>query len=136
MIKEVQINIIRNGQWNNLKLKNKYGLAEVDGKKKRVVKEQGINPGEYIIIKKKQLEGKEMPVKFYKDEAKTKPIKSYMCIVEYLDQDCSFFLDEKSYGEYLKMPVGVPFKLGVEVDSYFNQQTGQEVPFEVIRISK
>ena len=127
MNKEVQIKITKNGQWNNLKLRNKYGLAEVDGKKQRVIKEQGINPGEYIVIKKKQEEGKAIETKFG---------PSYLCIVEYLDQDCSFFLTEAYHKEYKAMPVNTPFKLGVEATTYFNEKTGQEVPFEAIRFSK
>jgi hypothetical protein len=127
MEKEVQIKITQNGQWKNLRLRNKYGVAEVDGKKTRVVKEQGINPGEYIMITKKTGEGKQIETKYG---------TSYLCVVEYLDQDCSFFLKEKYYEEYKKMPVGTPFKLGIEATSFFNEQTGMEVPYEAIRFSE
>jgi hypothetical protein len=135
MNKETTIEIQQNGQYKNIKLQNKYGVETVDGKKQKVVKQQGINPGEYIVVKKKQIEGKQMPVKFYKDEAKTIPNYSYLCVVEYLDQDVSFFLSENYHDEYKKMPIDTPFKVGIEVDSFFNEKTGLEVTYDAIKFS-
>lgn len=85
--KEVKLEVKQNGQYKNLTLKNKY---KVENGKRELV-EEGLSPGEYIVVSKEFDEGKPIKTKFEKTNGE--PKYNYLSGVTYNGENVSFFFE-------------------------------------------
>ena len=81
MSEEQKLEIVENGQYNNLNLKTNFAK-----------KIKGIEDGNYIIVTKCFAEGREWQGKYG---------PSYSCKVTYDDTECSFWLNQKEHEVFM-----------------------------------
>ena len=127
--KQVEPIIQTTEEHTNLVVKNKYKVE--NGKK--VIKEQGLNPGEYVVGVKTFPEGKEFKSStYFKDKARTQPQLSYLVKVEVNGQLTGFFIKEHEHEVFKSLPVGEPIKIGVIKDSFINSKTMMETFYDKV----
>lgn len=97
-MKEGKLEIIKNGEYNNVTLKTKYernGLKlKLDDKGQKQVKQRGLDNEEFVIITKKFAEGRPVETKFG---------TNYSVLAEYDGQDVSFWLKPIEHEAYAKV---------------------------------
>jgi len=125
---ETNVEIVKNGEYNNIPLKTKYkrngAQLVLDENNEKVVLQQGIGIGNYIILEKKFPEGKPVVGKFG---------TSYACTAVYKDQDVSFFLTEIEHGKFAAAG-GADDKVKVSVTKGINKMSGAE--YEQVNFEK
>lgn len=128
--KKVELEVKQNGKYKNLTLKNKY---KVENGKRELV-EQGMSPGEYIVVSKEFDEGKPIKTKFEKTNGE--PKFNYLSGVTYNNEQVSFFLKEQEHLFYKAMPIGEDFKLGVIKTSFVNPKNAMETYYDKVVCEK
>jgi DNA-directed RNA polymerase subunit L len=129
---EKDLEIIQNGTYNNINLKTKYQrqagkFVIKDGKK--VVLQQGLDDGDFIIVKKhKFAEGKEI----------IKPTYTFFnCNVLYKDKEVSFIVYEKEHVKFASCGgIGDDVKITLKKELGVNAQTGVEQIYENLYFEK
>ena len=119
------------GKYVNLVVKNKY---KVEGGKK-VMKQQGLNPGEYVVGVKTFPEGKEIPSNMYK-KVDGSPQLSFLCVVEVKGEAVSFFVKEHEHEVFKSLPLGEPIRIGVVKDSFVNAKNAMETFYDKVVFEK
>lgn len=130
---EVTLPITQNGQYNNITIETKYQWDQHKKQfvfdketKKKIVKAQGLKPGEHVIVEKKW--------------ATTDPKGEWGSIspqVAYSGATCSFFLSKKYVNTWNNLGgQGDKIKVGCEIEMQFNPRAGVEVPVEVLKFEK
>lgn len=80
---------------------------------------QGIDPGNYIVVKKVFAEGKEFNGQFG---------KSYSCRVEHNGVEGSFWLNEKEHAKFKDCGgIGDNVKISLNKEPFVNKKTGVEM---------
>lgn len=129
MTNETTVEIVKNGEYNNIPLKTKYkrdakGNLVLDDNSEKIVLQQGLGVGNHIIITKKFAEGKEVTSKFG---------SSFACTAGYKGQDVSFFLTELEHQSFAQAG-GDGDKIKVSCTKGVNKKNGAE--YEKITFEK
>jgi hypothetical protein len=130
---ETTLPITQNGQYNNITIETKYQWDKAKkvfvfdpATKKKIVKQQGLKPGEHIVVEK--------------NFATSEPRGEFGSIspsVNYLGTKCSFFLSKKYVDAWNNTGgQGDKIKVGCETEMRFNDRAGVEVPVEVLKFEK
>lgn len=118
---EQDLEITKNGEYNNLSLKNRVTQSG------EIVK--GIDPGNFIIVEKLYPEGRQ--VKTYQNGNSI-----YSCSVKYKGEQCSFILNEREHEAYTNIG-GQNDKIKIAVESVeFTAPDGTKTKRGVLRFSK
>jgi len=116
------IQIVKNGEYKNVSLKNKYKVE--NGKK--VVTQQGINPGDSAVIEKIFAEGKEQDGKygpFFGCKAKLES-----------GEEVSFILNPREHELFRECGgVGDKVKVSAYVHDFINPKNGNEGKVERLK---
>ena len=129
---ETTLPITTNGEYNNITIETKYQWDKVKkvfvfgADKKKIVKQQGLKPGEHIVVEK--------------NFATSEPRGEFGSIspsVQYQGAKCSFFLSKKYVAVWNNLGgQGDKIKVGCETEMQFNARAGVEVPVEVLKFEK
>ncbi len=130
-MKEKTLPIYKKDNYNNIYLKTKYerkgkNLIIQDGKK--ILKHEGLNHDEYIIVTKEIKEGKQVINTFG---------NSYICRVTYNGETCSFFLNETEHEIYKDVAeVGEQVKISMTIEKYIHKISGVEMEKQKLTFTK
>ena len=138
---ENELEIVKNGEYNNLNLKTKFKRAQgnlvLDAQGEKQVFIEGIANDSSITVEKVMKEGYENISKTLKDYNKD-PLKSYSCKVKYKGEECSFWLSVDEHDIYKELGgIGDFVKITAEGRTSVNKKTGakseyQELVFEKV----
>ena len=121
---EQKIELIQNGNYFNLPLKTKYKkngkMLVLDDNGQKIIKEKGLDDGNFIIVEKKYAEGRANDGLYG---------TSYSCGVIYGEQECSFWLNEAEHDVYKNLGgQGDSVKISMRIETYTHRVLG--VPME------
>ena len=129
---EATLQIQRNGQYNNLQVQTKYAWDAtkkqfiVGPDRKKIVKFQGLNPGEHIVVEKTFATGREVGA-----------YGGISCGALYNGEKVSFMLDKKYATTWNNLGgQGDKIKISCVTEMQFNARVGAEVPVEVLKFEK
>jgi hypothetical protein len=96
---------------------NEKGYKNINLKEKPLKGIKGIDDGNYIIVEKIFVEGKEFDNQYGS--------KSYSCKVKYSGEDVTFWLSNKEHDKYKTCGgEGDKVKIGLTEEKYINRKTG------------
>lgn len=131
-MQQTKLEIKKNGEYNNITLKNKYkrqGLKLIlDDNKQKIIIQQGLNPGQSCTITKKYAEGKPIETKYG---------TSYSCIADYEGTEVSFFLKPSEHEKYAQTGgEGDQIIITNTIQKYTHPTLGVELEKEVLTFKK
>jgi len=131
---ETTLPIVQNGKYNNITVETKYEwdkakkVFKFGADNKKIVKAQGLRPGEFIIVEKKFPDATEREGQYG---------KYYTVLVNYLGSDVGFFLNERYVNTWNNLGgVGDKIKISCVTEMQLNRKAGVEVPVDFLKFEK